>query len=65
MYVDILWWRYSVEELGRSRRGGGTWVFFGCICAARDSKLVPRLKKKFPLKLIPRSGNGPIFYTLF
>ena len=65
MYVDILWWRYSVEELGRSPGGGGTWVFFGCICAARDSKLAPCFKKHFPLKLIPRSGNVPIFYTPF
>ena len=59
-------------------RGGGrgsTWVFFGWVCAARDSKLAPRSKKKIPLKLIPRSRvrpkliprsrNGPIFYTLF
>ena len=46
-------------------RGGGTWVFFGWVCAARDSKLAPRSKKKFPLKLIPRSRNGPIFYTPF
>ena len=30
------------------RRGGGTWVFFGWVCAARDSKLAPRSKKKFP-----------------
>ena len=28
--------------------GGGTWVFFGCVCAARDSKLAPRSKKNFP-----------------
>ena len=46
--------------------GGGTWVFFGWVCAARDSKLTPRSKKKFPLKqpktVIPRSRNGPIFY---
>ena len=28
--------------------GGGTWVFFGWVCAARDSKLAPRSKKKFP-----------------
>ena len=24
---------------------GGTWVFFGLVCAAQDSKLVPRSKK--------------------
>ena len=28
--------------------GGGTWVFFGWVCAAWDSKLAPRSKKKFP-----------------
>ena len=28
--------------------GGGTWVFFGWVCAARDSKLAPRSKKKSP-----------------
>ena len=27
---------------------GGTWVFFGWVCAALDSKLAPRSKKKFP-----------------
>ena len=27
---------------------GGTWVFFGWVCAARDSKLAPRSKKTFP-----------------
>ena len=83
---------------------GGTWVFFGWVCATRDSKLATRSKKIPPiprsrvrpkteegrpclpkywskdnifptvksallfcliLKLIPRSRNGPIFYTLF
>ena len=28
--------------------GGGTWVFFGWICAARDSKLAPLLKNISP-----------------
>ena len=28
--------------------GGSTWVFFGLVCAARDSKLAPRSKKIFP-----------------
>ena len=28
--------------------GGGTWVFFGWVCAARDSKLAPRSRKNFP-----------------
>ena len=27
---------------------GGTWVFFGWVCAARDSKLAPRSKKISP-----------------
>ena len=40
--------------------GGGTWVFFGWVRAARDSKLAPRSKKK-NLKVMPRSRNGPIF----
>ena len=28
--------------------GGGTWVFFGWVCAARDSKMAPRSGKNFP-----------------
>ena len=47
--------------------GGGvgvTWVFFGWVCAAWNSKLAPRFKK-FPPKLIRRSRNGPIFYAPF
>ena len=28
--------------------GEGTWVVFGWVCAARDSKLAPRSKKNFP-----------------
>ena len=28
--------------------GGDTWVFFGWVCAARDSKLAPRSRKHFP-----------------
>ena len=28
--------------------GGGTWVFFGRVCAAWDSKLAPRSRKNFP-----------------
>ena len=28
--------------------GGGTWVFFGWVCATWDSKLAPRSKKNFP-----------------
>ena len=70
---------------GKGWGGGGTWVCFGWVCAARDSKLAPRSKKnspkidtpfqkwanflypvlEFALKLIPRSRNGPLFYTPF
>ena len=35
-------------QLVRPNPGGGTWVFFGWVCAARDSKLASRSKKKFP-----------------
>ena len=28
--------------------GEGTWVFFGWVCAARDSKLAPRSRNNFP-----------------
>ena len=28
--------------------GGGTWVFFGWVSAARYSKLAPRSRKNFP-----------------
>ena len=28
--------------------GGGTWVVFGWVCAARDSKFAPRSKTNFP-----------------
>ena len=47
--------------------GGGTCVFLGWVCAARDSKWHPVLKKfplklypvlEFALKLIPHSRNG-------
>ena len=35
-------------EIPEGVGGGGTWVFFGWVCAARASKLAPRSKKKFP-----------------
>ena len=28
--------------------GGGTWVFFGRVCAAQDSKLAPCSRENFP-----------------
>ena len=37
------------EEKGKAPgRGGGNWVFYGWVCAARDSKLAPCSKKNFP-----------------
>ena len=43
---------HSIESLNNNcfppLGGGGTWVFFGWVCAAWDSKLAPRSKKKFP-----------------
>ena len=37
-------WNWGAMNPG----GGGTWVFFGWVFAARDSKLAPRSNKKFP-----------------
>ena len=37
-----------VKVKGTPDAGGGTWVFFGWVCAAWDSKLVPRSRKNFP-----------------
>ena len=39
---------YSFMLRLRYIRGGGTWVLFGWVCAARDSKLAPRSKKISP-----------------
>ena len=62
LFFTIMWFAsdYIREENGKLPGGGGTWVFFGWVCAARDSKLAPRIKKK-NLKLIARPRNGPIF----
>ena len=35
----------SLNFLDPPPGGGGTWVIFGWVCAARDSKLTPRSKK--------------------
>ena len=35
-------------EQTRTVPGGGTWVFFGWVCAARNSKLAPRSKTNSP-----------------
>ena len=55
------------NQMVTSEKGsrGGTWVFFGWVCAARDSKLAPRSKKKIPLELIPRSRIRPKTDTPF
>ena len=36
------------NEARRTEKCFCTWVFFGWVYAARDSKLAPRSKKKFP-----------------
>ena len=41
--------------------GGGTWVFFGWVCAARDSKLAPRSKKISPKIDCPVLEMGQFF----
>ena len=41
-------WCLSVVLVAPYPGGRGTSVFFGWICAARDSKLAPRSKKNFP-----------------
>ena len=65
--VIVPGWRADLHPVRRQClfvARGGTWVFFGWVCTARDSKWTPRSKKKkFPLKLIPRSRNRPIFNT--
>ena len=45
---------------------GGTWVFFGWVCAAQNSKLAPHSKKNSPkILLIPRSRIRPKSDTPF
>ena len=38
---------FKLQRTANSRGGGGPLVFFGWVCAARDSKLAPRSRKKF------------------
>ena len=45
--LNDVFFTFAVDQQG-SEPGGGTWVFFGCVCAARDSKLAPRSKKNSP-----------------
>ena len=40
--------RTAKDTRGNTVARGGTWVFFGWVRAARDLKLAPRSKKKFP-----------------
>ena len=46
----LYWGRYlcTVKRRYNEPPGGGTWVFLGWVCAARDFKLAPRSKKNFP-----------------
>ena len=44
---------------------GGIWVFFWVGMCRPGLQIGTPFLKKFPLKLIPRSRNGPIFYTPF
>ena len=39
--------RYRSQYMVKMDPGGGTWVFFAWVCAARDSKLAPRSKENF------------------
>ena len=48
MYVDILWWRYSVEELGRSPGGGALGYFLGVYVPPVTPNWHPVLKNIFP-----------------
>ena len=56
--ITTLPWQRSVPKWHKKKKdnfkqqggflpGGGTWVFFGWVCAARDFKLAPRSKKNF------------------
>ena len=38
----------NIRKLNCLKPRGGSWVFFGWVCAARDSKLPPRSKKNLP-----------------
>ena len=55
---------FRTTSIAISSGGGGTWVFLGGYVPPGTPYWHPVLKK-FPLKLIPRSRNGPIFYTPF
>ena len=51
LYLGLLACRLAcpvTHLLSSQPGGGGTWVFFGWVCAPRDSKLAPRSKKNFP-----------------
>ena len=58
-HLEFIRFLYNLRECGcqnhtfdhRARGGGGRGghlVFFGWVCATRDSKLAPRSRKKFP-----------------
>ena len=52
----------QTNPLGVEPRGGHLGIFWVGMCRPGLQIGTPFLKK-FPLKLIPRSRNGPIFYT--
>ena len=39
---------FNLDKTCLQARGGGTWIIFGWVCAAQDSKLAPRSKKNIP-----------------
>ena len=52
LYFHLACLFYTMSQLAclllRISPGGGTWVLFGWVCAAWDSKLAPRYKKTSP-----------------
>ena len=64
--MDIVQSFTPLIEIGFSPGGGGgqLGIFWVGICRPGLQIGIP-FKKKIPLKLIPRSRNGPIFYTPF
>ena len=54
----------SYYRVAPGRGGGALGYFLGGYVPPGTPNWHPVLKQ-FPLKLIPRSRNGPVFYTLF
>ena len=55
----------SIFDPGTNSRGGGHLGTFWVGMCRPGLQIGTPFKKKFPLKLIPRSRNKPIFYTPF